>query len=134
MRHCEMASWVCLAKLALVHSENGLSDGHDGHSDARKELSDAHDAPGLQPVHGALDRLVLSAGASAASWSVFERRRSMMRPSSVKVRLAQSSPCARAAAAHARPRSTPANRRSTGESYSASSAAGSLRLNHCCTK
>jgi hypothetical protein len=32
--------------------------------------------------------------------------------------------------AGARPRSTPANRRSTGESYSTSSAAGSLRLNH----
>lgn len=66
MRYRKMASWVCLTRLALVHSENGLSDGHDGHSDARKELSDAHDAPGLQPVHGALDRLVLSAGASAA--------------------------------------------------------------------
>src|SRR2546427_599989 len=34
----------------------------------------------------------------------------------------------------ARPRSMPTKRRSTGDSYSASSAPGSLRLNHCCRK
>src|ERR1035438_3385923 len=34
----------------------------------------------------------------------------------------------------ARPRSMPTKCRSTGDSYSASSAPGSLRLNHCCRK
>jgi hypothetical protein len=36
--------------------------------------------------------------------------------------------------AAARPRSTPAKRRSTGDSYIPSSAPGSERLNHCCKK